>query len=73
MEQQSPRHQELIDRGWTRRFSAGRARLDEAATMYRELGLDVILEPPDPGAQNGSCANCAAGQPDDVRVIYTRP
>ena len=68
----SPRDAELSTLGWTRRFSAGSPRLEEAVEQYQALGFEVLLEPVDtrPGA---GCTTCIAENPDLVKVIYTRP
>lgn len=58
--------------GWTRRFCASRARLHEAASLYRELGFDVYIGPgtPDPDAQ---CDQCVAEVRSADGTLYTRP
>ena len=73
MEQKSPRDAELTAQGWTRQFSAGSPRLEEAVENYRELGFEIILEPVDLNPSDGTCTSCMSENPDLVRVIYTRP
>jgi hypothetical protein len=57
--------------GWTRRFAASPPRLHEMVELYRELGLEVRVEPLDAAAAAALCAGCetAAGA---TRMIYTR-
>lgn len=67
----SPRDAELTAAGWVRRFSAGGARLAEAAAGYRELGLEVLTEPVDVEGSS-ACVACVVENPDSIKVIYTR-
>ena len=71
-EHKSSRDALLSAQGWTRRFSAGPPRLEEAVEGYRELGFEVLLEPVDTSRGSG-CTVCIIEHPDDVKVIYTRP
>ncbi|MDE3229386.1 MAG: hypothetical protein KGO05_05865 [Chloroflexota bacterium] len=61
--------------GWTRRFTAIGARLDEAAELYRGLGFEIRLEPAEPQAEAApdasGCAQCFVMTL--ARTIYTRP
>jgi hypothetical protein len=41
--------------------------------QYRELGLEVLLEPVDTCPSDGTCTACLAENPEFVKVIYTRP
>lgn len=61
--------------GWTRRFTAMGARLNEAVELYRGLGFDIRLEPAEPRseevADRSGCAQCFVMSL--ARTIYTRP
>jgi hypothetical protein len=74
---QGPRHQELVDQGWTRQFWAQEPRLGEAVELYREAGFQVLLEPLDPAAcrREGGCTACFQAPEVAARfkIIYTRP
>ena len=70
MEQRSPRHDALTKQGWTRQFSASEPRLGDAVEEYTSIGFEVLLEPVDTTAEG--CTACIAGNPDYVKVIYTR-
>lgn len=72
MEHKSPRDSELRNLGWTRQFSAGQPRLDEAVEAYRELGYQVLLEPVDTCPEEGTCTACLGSDPSAIKVIYTR-
>ncbi len=66
---------ELLDEGWTRRFTAMGRRLNEVAELYSELGFEVRLEPVDPDQEETmsaeSCKGCFVTM--QARTIYTRP
>jgi hypothetical protein len=61
--------------GWTRRFTAFGARLNEAVDLYRGLGFEIRLEPAEPGAEQSpdstACSQCFVMSL--ARTIYTRP
>lgn len=73
MEHKSPRDEELANQGWTRQFTASEPRLSEFAEEYKELGLEVLIEPVDTCPDDETCTTCMAEDPDFVKVIYTRP
>ena len=73
MDHKSNRDEELTRLGWTRRFSASEPRLTEAAEQYRELGLEVLLEPVNVCPADGSCTSCFGQSPEMLKIIYTRP
>ncbi len=66
------REAELLEQGWTRRFLAGPPRLGEAIELYRALGFEVHLEPPQPEELAKECEGCQAAL-GLFRVVYTRP
>ena len=61
--------------GWTRRFTAIGARLNEAVELYKGLGYEIRLEPGEPGsegvADTSACEQCFVMSV--ARTIYTRP
>lgn len=67
---------QLCAQGWVRQFTADEPRLSEAVENYRALGLEVHLEPVDPGAcaAEGGCNACFASPEAAARlkVIFTR-
>jgi hypothetical protein len=65
------RQEALSLQGWHRRATYDEPRLSEMADMYREIGLEVRLEPFDPGEEPG-CAECMANRPELYNTIYTR-
>jgi hypothetical protein len=65
------REEELVARGWQIRSTQDEPRLSEMVTLYEDLGLEVRLEPFDPGVADG-CRDCIAVNPNLYRTIYTR-
>lgn len=65
------RDRRLARAGWTRRFVAGPPRLEEAAELYRSLGLEVRLERPDPVELAEACGDCRLAL-ELFRILYTR-
>ena len=69
------REDELRKQGWTKRFSASGARLEESAEFYKSMGLEVLLEPA--RAEDFACPECHPQPPSATiagyYVIYTRP
>jgi hypothetical protein len=65
------RPEELAAQGWQRQATYDEPRLSEMADLYRELGLEVHLEPLHPEGENG-CIGCLAEFPERYRTIYTR-
>ena len=68
--------------GWTRQFLAGEPRLSEAVELYKQLGLEVHLEPVSSDSECKGCADnmgesecraCFEGYEDRYKIIYTRP
>lgn len=76
------REDELISKGWERRFIACEPRLSEMVDTYVEIGLEVHLEPlPDidkSEATDSSCAErgctvCYDADRERYKIIFTRP
>ena len=65
------RKKELTSRGWQRQATYDEPRLSEMAEMYREIGLEVHLEPFHP-EDEGGCTGCLAVVPGLYKTIYTR-
>ncbi|OGQ23584.1 MAG: hypothetical protein A3C54_07500 [Deltaproteobacteria bacterium RIFCSPHIGHO2_02_FULL_60_17] len=71
----SDREEELLKEGWTKQFLASGPRLQEAAELYKSMGLEVHLEPA--RAEDLACSECHVEQSSATiegwYVIYTRP
>ena len=65
------REEELIRDGWTRQTTYDEPRLSEIAEMYRELGLEVHLEPLQPQSEP-QCTECMLLTPERFKTVYTR-
>ncbi len=62
---------DLLAEGWKRRFVGGPPRLPEMVELYRSLGYEVWLEPPDPEEFGAECEGCTLALMF-FRVVYTR-
>ncbi len=77
------REDELSKAGWERRFIASEPRLSEMVEMYKEIGLEVHLEPlpakKDPehedteACTDKGCTVCFDADSERYRIIFTRP
>jgi len=65
------RQEKLSRQGWERQATYDEPRLTEMAEVYREIGLEVHLEPFDPAEEPG-CTRCMASMPQEYKTIYTR-
>ena len=65
------REEELTLQGWQRQATYDEPRLSEMVATYREIGLEVHLEPFHPD-QESSCTECMAAMPEKYKTIYTR-
>ena len=65
------RQEALSIQGWQRQATYDEPRLSEMADMYREIGLEVRLEPFIPDEEPG-CTGCMAKMPQQYKTIYTR-
>ncbi|MBI9087430.1 MAG: hypothetical protein JEZ11_27825 [Desulfobacterales bacterium] len=65
------RHEELTARGWHRQVTYDEPRLSDIVEMYREMGMEVHLEPFDAATEPG-CSECMKAAPDKYATIYTR-
>jgi hypothetical protein len=64
------REEELNKQGWEKRFTIDEPRLSEMAAQYRELGIEVLLDPVDLSSEE--CTSCMASAPQRYKTIYTR-
>ena len=62
---------ELAAQGWQRQATCDEPRLSEMADLYREIGLEVHLEPFHPEEEKG-CIGCLAEFPGRFQTIYIR-
>jgi hypothetical protein len=65
------RQEELTCQGWKRQATYDEPRLSEMADMYKNIGLEVHLEPFHADEEPG-CTGCMAIMPDQYKTIYTR-
>jgi hypothetical protein len=65
------RQEELVHQGWQRQATYDEPRLSEMADMYKDIGLEVHMEPFDPDEEPG-CTGCMAVSPQLYKTIYTR-
>jgi hypothetical protein len=65
------RKEELTRQGWERQATYDESRLSEMVETYREIGLEVHLEPLHPDQEPG-CTECMAAKPEKYKTIYTR-
>lgn len=65
------RQEELFRQGWERQATYDEPRLSEMADLYKDIGLEVHLEPFHPDEEPG-CTSCMAIMPERYKTIYTR-
>ena len=65
------RQGELTRQGWTRQATYDEPRLSEMADMYKDIGLEVHLEPLH-ADEEPACSSCMAVMPELYKTIYTR-
>jgi hypothetical protein len=65
------REEELVKEGWEKQTAYDEPRLSEIVEMYREMDLEVHLEPFDSKGEPG-CAECMISSPERFKTIYTR-
>jgi hypothetical protein len=65
------RQAQLTRQGWQRQATYDEPRLSEMVDIYRDIGLEVHLEPFHVDDQPG-CTGCMAAKPELYRTIYTR-
>jgi len=65
------RQEELAHQGWQRQATYDEPRLSEMADMYKDIGMEVHLEPFHADEEPG-CRVCMATKPELYKTIYTR-
>jgi multimeric flavodoxin WrbA len=63
--------EKLIREGWEKQATYDNPRLTEMVEMYKEIGLEVHLEPFNAKNEEG-CTGCMQLMPDMFKTIYTR-
>ena len=63
--------EDLVQTGWEKQATYDDPRLSEMVEMYKEIGLEVHLEPFDPDNEEG-CTGCMQLTPEKFKTIYTR-
>ena len=65
--------EELLRKGWTRRFEAEEPKLSESVALYESLGFEVAVRRLGrEEIEDWNCARCLAADPGRFGVIYTR-
>ena len=62
----------MQQQGWHKEFTYDEPRLTEAVELYRQMGLEVLLEPMVPEGLNQDCTACMEGQCQTYQTIFTR-
>ena len=65
------RQEELAHQGWQRQATYDEPRLSEMAEMYKDIGMEVHLEPFNLDEAPG-CSGCMVATPERYKTIYTR-
>ena len=63
--------EKLINDGWVKQATYDDPRLSEMVNSYKEIGLEIHLEPFNSDNQEG-CTGCMELFPDNFKTIYTR-
>jgi hypothetical protein len=63
--------EDLVQTGWEKQATYDDPRLSEMVEMYKEIGLEVHLEPFNPENEAG-CTGCMKLTPEKFKTIYTR-
>ncbi len=67
------KEEDLEKQGWVKQTTYDEPRLSDIVEMYEEMGLEVRIEPFDPGENGGpGCHECMKIQPGRYKTIYTR-
>jgi len=73
------REEELIKKGWEKRFIACEPRLSEMVALYKEIGFEVHLEPlpsqeemENTQCEQEECTACFHVDREKYRIIFTR-
>jgi hypothetical protein len=65
-------HQELTDAGWEKRSMLSSERSDEAAELYRAMGLEVTVRRVRAEEMGANCGPCCKQACSEFLVLYTR-
>lgn len=65
------RKEQLERQGWKKQTTYDEPRLGELVAAYKEAGLDVRVEEPDPD-DTAECQACFGGSAGRLKTIYTR-
>jgi hypothetical protein len=65
--------EQLLAEGWTRQFNTDEPRLSEAVEMYKQMGLEVRLEPVVIDPDSETCQICYEQDCHRYQTIWTRP
>ena len=65
------REKDLTHQGWVSKGTFEEPRLSELIALYKDIGLEVRLEPFDPSSDPG-CAVCMKLHPENFKTIFTR-
>ena len=63
--------EKLVKEGWQKQATYDEPRLSEMVETYKEIGLEVHLEPFNPANEPG-CTGCMQLTPELFKTIYTR-
>ena len=63
--------EKLVSEGWEKQATYDDPRLSEMVETYKEIGLEVHLEPFNP-ENDENCTGCMELNPDQFKTIYTR-
>lgn len=63
--------EKLEKEGWEKKATYDDPRLSEMVELYREIGLEVHLEPYNAENEDG-CTGCMQLFPEQFKTIYTR-
>ena len=66
-----PGEQDESRQAWVSKGTFEEPRLSELIALYKDIGLEVRLEPFDPATDPG-CAMCMRLHPENYKTIYTR-
>ncbi|MHA2225014.1 MAG: hypothetical protein ACXAC8_07405 [Candidatus Hodarchaeales archaeon] len=65
------KNSQLEKKGWERKFTIEKHRVEEYKELYESLDQEVLVESVIPGEMEG-CAECFKADCNKFRVIYTR-
>ena len=66
------KNERLEKQGWKKMTTIDEPRLSEIAAEYKEIGLEVHLEPVVEGELDEECRKCYEGSIDELKTVWTR-